>query len=173
MKHSLHLFPAAFLLLGLAKAFAGNFDLSQAVIVVRSGELPNAEKTAATVLIEEVEKRSGVRLHKSAVWPLGEPAIAITSSQHVQGWNRNIPAAKIGPEGYRLYLDESSSPGTLWVIGADARGTLFGVGQLIRRLDWTLGKLSVASPLDLTTAPAYAIRGHQLGYRSTMTAPRP
>ncbi len=166
MKHSVYLFPTAFLLLLLAPAFAGNFDLSQATIVVRPGEVPNAEKTAATVLIEEVEKRSGVRLQKSAAWPLGKPVVAITSSQNVQGWNHNIPASKIGSEGYRLYLDESSNPGTLWVIGADARGTLFGVGQLIRRLDWAPRKLSVASPLDLTSAPTYAIRGHQLGYRT-------
>ena len=51
MKHSRHLFATAFFVLGLAPAFACNFDLSQAVLVVRAGELPNAEKTAATVLI--------------------------------------------------------------------------------------------------------------------------
>ena len=104
MKHSLHLFATAFFLLGLAPAFAGNFDLSQAVLVVRPGELPNAEKTAATVLIEEVQKRSGVRLSKSVTWPSGKPVIALTSAPQVQGWNRYIPASKIGHEGYRLYL---------------------------------------------------------------------
>ena len=34
---------------------ADTVDLSEAVVVVRDGELPNAEKTAATVLVEELE----------------------------------------------------------------------------------------------------------------------
>ncbi len=166
MKHLFLLFSHTWLLLGLAPAFAANFDLSHAVIVVRPGEVPNSERTAATVLIEEVQKRCGIGLSKSKVWPSAAPVIAITSSTGVPSWNRAIPQLKTGPEGYRLYLDQSSSPGTLWVIGADPRGTLFGVGQLIRSLEWSPGKVSLASPLDLTTAPTYAIRGHQLGYRT-------
>jgi len=38
-----------------------SLDLSSAVIVTRPGVLPPAEKTAAVVLAEELEKRSGVR----------------------------------------------------------------------------------------------------------------
>jgi F420-0:gamma-glutamyl ligase-like protein len=45
-----------------APSFAAGVDLSNAVVVVRPGQLPNAEKTAATVLVEELEKRTGIHL---------------------------------------------------------------------------------------------------------------
>ncbi len=48
----------------------------------------------------------------------------------------------------------------------DARGALFGVGNLLRIADFSKGKITVDSPLDISTAPKYAIRGHQLGYRT-------
>ena len=44
-------------------------DLSDGVVVVRPGDLPNAEQAAATVLIEEVEKRTGLRWVTSTTWP--------------------------------------------------------------------------------------------------------
>jgi hypothetical protein len=41
----------------VAPLFGATIDLHDAVVVVRPGVLPNAEKTAVTVLVEEVEKR--------------------------------------------------------------------------------------------------------------------
>ena len=52
-----------------ASCHAGTVDLSQAVVVIRPGKLANAEKAAATVLIDEMEKRSGIRLSESTTWP--------------------------------------------------------------------------------------------------------
>ena len=40
-------------------------DLTRAVVVTRPGSIPEPERTAARVLIEEVEKRTGVRLTSS------------------------------------------------------------------------------------------------------------
>src|ERR1019366_6584645 len=123
-----------------------------------------------TVLIEEAEKRTGIRLHQSTSWLAGKVVIAIMSRTNVPGWGRELPQRagaglpETRAEGYRICVEDSK---TIWVIGADARGTLFGVGQLLRRLDWEHGKLKLAIPLDLATAPAYPIRGHQLGYRAT------
>ena len=83
-------------------------------------------------------------------------------------WGRTIPAREgtdlpeAKPEGYRLLADEN----VVWVIGADARGALYGVGALLRNLIWAKGKAAVAATLDIATAPAYPIRGHQLGYRN-------
>jgi len=148
-------------------------DLSKAVVVSRPGERPRAEETAARVLVEEVEKRTGARLNTSTKWPANTTVIALTSETSVPGWGRQVPAregtglAETRPEGYRLYVDSRSQPPIVWVTGADARGTLFGVGNLLRRLNWSQGKLAIASNLDIATAPVYAIRGHQLGYRAT------
>jgi len=139
-------------------------------VVTRPGDLPCAEQSAATVLIEEVEKRTGIRLHQSTSWPAGKVVIAITSRTNVPGWGRELPQRageglpETRAEGYRIQVEDGK---TVWVIGADARGTLFGAGQLLRRLDWARGKLTLPSSLDLAIAPAYPIRGHQLGYRAT------
>jgi len=146
-------------------------DLREAVIVSRPGHLPNAERTAAAVLAEEVEKRTGLRLRTSTTWPEGKPVIAITSTDSVPAWKQSVPArqgadlAEKKPEGYRLCANGEANPHVVWIIGADARGTLFGVGNLLRRLNWSQGKLAIAPNLDMATAPAYKIRGHQLGYR--------
>jgi hypothetical protein len=135
--------------------------------------LPNAEKTAALVLAEELEKRTGIHLDITTHWPSGKTVIAITSKTRVAGWRRKVPVREgndlpeTRPEGFRLFVKAAkNAPAEVWVIGADARGTLFGVGQLLRRIDWAKGKLDLAVPLDVATAPAYAIRGHQLGYRA-------
>jgi len=164
---------ACLLLCGLvcipAAGAAEQLDLSGAVIVTRPGRLPNAEKAAATVLVEELESRTGIRLTTTTAWPSGKRVIAITSERDVPAWGRPIPAREgrnlpeSRPEGYRLLADKS---GTVWVIGADARGTLYGVGALLRNLLWSRGRASVPATLDIATAPAYPIRGHQLGFRA-------
>ena len=154
-------------------AWAGDFvDLNEAVVVVRPGDLPNAEKAAATVLIEELEARSGIRLSTSTTWPAGKPVVAISSEPEVAAWGRAVPARdgtdlpESRPEGYRLFVDsrEAAAP-VVWVAGADPRGALYGVGALLRHLDWAQGRVRVPAGLDIATAPAYPIRGHQLGYR--------
>ena len=80
-------------------------------MVTRPGDLPCAEQSAATVLIEEIEKRTGIRLSRSTSWPAGKVVIAITSQTNVPGWGRNIPQ-RTGPrlpemraEGYRIWVE--------------------------------------------------------------------
>ena len=54
-------------------------DLGNATVVVRPGERPSAERMAAVVLIEEVERRTGIRLSTSTTWPAGKTVIAISA----------------------------------------------------------------------------------------------
>ncbi len=148
-------------------------DLANAVVVSRPGELPDVEKTAAIVLVEELQKRTGIRLAMSTRWPETQPVIAITCQTSVPGWKRRVPVREghdlpeTRADGYRLYVDETSraSP-VVWIVGANARATLYGVGDLLRRIDWSRGRLTLDAPLDAATAPAFSIRGHQLGYRA-------
>ena len=152
-----------------APAEAG-LDLSDAVVVTRPGTLPNAERAAATVLIEEFGSRTGIRLPVTTAWPRDKRAIAITATRDVPAWARDIPTRpgadfpETRPEGYRLF---AAADGTVWVIGADPRGALYGVGALLRNLAWAKGVAFVPAALDVATAPAYPIRGHQLGFRNT------
>jgi len=147
---------------------AASIDLSGAVIVCRPGDLPEAERTAATVLAEEIQKRTGLALPRADTWSAGKVAIVITTARSVAGWGRAIPhrtgpdQPENRPEGYRLLAEDDH---TIWVEGADPRGALFGVGRLLRCLDWAPGRAALPASLDLASAPAYPIRGHQLGYR--------
>lgn len=146
--------------------------LHDAVVVSRSGKIPFAEQTASKVLVEEVEKRTSIRLGVSTTWPEGKPVIAVISGKSVSEWGRRVPARRgaglpeTRPEGYRLYVDNQNQQPVIWVMGGDARGALFGVGNLLRRLNGSRGRLAIASDLDIASAPAFAIRGHQLGYRA-------
>jgi len=75
---------------------------------------------------------------------------------------------KLGP-GYlpvRLDITNLADARTIWIVGSDPRGALYGVGQLLRQVRWSKGALDLDAPLDISTAPAFPIRGHQLGYRA-------
>ena len=137
-----------------ASLSARTVDLSRAVVVVRAGAVPQAESTAARMFIEEVEKHTGIHLATANRQPEGQTAIVIETVA--------IPGGKA--DGYHLILDPDAR--VLSGLGNDARGTLYAVGQLLRRIDWAKGRLSIDGPLDISTSPAYPIRGHQLGYRT-------
>ncbi|MGB5553368.1 MAG: hypothetical protein WBM83_01830, partial [Flavobacteriaceae bacterium] len=70
-------------------------------------------------------------------------------------------------EGYRLVHETKEGSVILWVIGADARGLLYGIGKLLRIADMGDHKMEVSKGLDVFEAPEYALRGHQFGYRNT------
>lgn len=150
-------------------AFAGlsapALDLSSATIVVRGGDVPLVERTAATVLVEEVERRTGIALPVAESWPASGFAIALLSGPEAQIQGRPTPAAERAntADGYTLVTAEDA----IWIMGADPNGALYGVGRLLRNLDWAPGKLKLVAPLNLTSAPDDSIRGHQLGYRTT------
>jgi len=55
--------------------------------------------------------------------------------------------------------------GNILVIGNDSRGTLYGAGALLRHLHMDHDTLEGPDDLRLASAPKYALRGHQLGYR--------
>ena len=156
----------AFIAIGSSFAQAAEvLDLSAAVVLVRPGDLPDAEQSAATVLVEELERRTGIHLETATTWPAGKTVIAISSEAAVPAWGRDLPATReTRPEGYRLSVDAAAK--TVWILGADARGTLFGVGALLRKLDWAQGAAALPAGLDLATAPVSPIRGHQLGFRT-------
>ena len=168
-------------------------DLSGAVVVSRPGELPQVEAMAATVLIEELERRTGIKLQQETSWQPGQAAIVVTTRTPTRAWPRPLPTRPLPTrtlptralptrdgsqlpggvpperraEGYHLFADTSDprSP-VVWVIGADPRGALYGVGALLRKTTWGAQHIAVSASLEIATAPASEIRGHQLGYRA-------
>ncbi|HPO07720.1 MAG TPA: hypothetical protein PLZ55_03555 [bacterium] len=156
---------------GIVRAGKMYLGLDNAVVVVRSGDIPSAERAAARVLVEEVEKRTRIRWEIRTEWPPHGTVIAITTRVENTGWDRDLPKDATGislrPEGYQVYVEEQpSKPRTIWVVGADPRGTLFGVGYLLRKMVLSNESAMIEPGMDICTAPVYPIRGHQLGYRN-------
>src|SRR6202167_2218396 len=125
-------------------------DLSHAKVAYPA-DFSGPEAKAVAMLIDEVEKRSGIR------WETAPGASAATV------------AIERGPgpaEGYRI----RSTAGSVAISGNDARGVLFGIGRLLRELRIipnSIQRNSIQLPDGFaeTSAPRYPLRGHQLGYR--------
>jgi len=146
-------------------------DLKNAVVVTP----PNAtlqEKTAVAVLVEEVQKRTQMKLPLRNAMPAGgTPAIVVGTSAKLAGV-AGAPVARMigaprGDEGFRVQAID----GNVIVAGNDARGMLFGVGYLLRNMRMERGHdLQVEDTLRVATAPRLRLRGHQLGYRPKVNA---
>lgn len=144
----------------------GVLDLSQAVIAVPRS-LTRRERKAVQVLVEEVERRTRIRL------PVGNRAgaatIAVGQREGLQRLHSIVPPAIRNPlpikaEGYALDAWSSPAPGVA-ITGEDERGVLFGVGGLLRRMTMAENSLTVSANLHVRTSPYYPLRGFQLGYR--------
>jgi hypothetical protein len=122
-------------------------NVSSATVVAGEDDI------AATVLIEELEKRTGIRLRRSVSAVPNAPAIVFRYG------DTSLPR-----EGFRLRVEAPAR--VVSITGADRRGELYGAGLLLRRLDYGARRIRVPRDLDITTAPRYPIRGHQLGYRA-------
>ena len=116
-------------------------DLSHAVVVA------SPHQKAITMLLVEVEKRTGIR------WPVSN------SAQDVRIEVLSRPSRPA--EGYRIEVGNS----VVRITGNDARGVLFGVGRFLRELRMEKGAVSIPDGFTETSAPRYPLRGHQLGYR--------
>lgn len=123
-------------------------DLSKA-IVTTSENPSRVEQNAARMLIEEVEKRTRVRLTVNST--NAETRVKIKLSAQNAGT----------AEGFTI---ETSETGVA-IKGNDVRGVMFGVGHLLRNLLMTRDRVEIPDGFKVTTAPKYSLRGHQLGYR--------
>ncbi|GAB3961597.1 hypothetical protein GCM10028805_60870 [Spirosoma harenae] len=131
-------------------------------------------ETAPQMLSEEIAKRTGITLATTTSWPRSNPvciAFVLSTDKDLQGVSVPANQEKIRPEtkpeGFRVISDVTSKGTTLWIIGADARGILFGTSWVLRNLLMSPKRLELASAINVASAPAYPIRGHQLGYRTT------
>ena len=163
--------PALLAILSVLGLHASAFDLSGATIVVPRADAPAVVGTAATVLAEEIAARTGLQLETGAAQP--ESGAAIILATYAEGTLAELHVPQAGPdhpvrkaEGFWIHATESDGKPLLWVLGHDGRGVLFGVGTILRKLNWEKGAASLPDGFDLATAPAYPIRGHQLGYRA-------
>jgi hypothetical protein len=131
-------------------------DLTHATVVAPS-TLTGPERKAVTLLVDAVRERTRLS------WPVvtadpgpGKPVVTISHA---------TAGGRLAPEGYQLRsFDNGGAPG-VGIMGNDERGVLFGVGGLLRALEMRRDSVTLPGALNITTAPKYALRGHQLGYR--------
>jgi hypothetical protein len=145
---------AFLLLITIAGAVAS--DLTHATVVAPSN-FTGPERKAVALLIDSVRERTRLTWATSAANPGGgKPVVTI----------QRAPAGSALPaEGYRLRtFDNGGAPG-VEITGNDERGVLFGVGGLLRALEMRRDSVTLPGTMDIQTAPKYALRGHQLGYR--------
>jgi hypothetical protein len=151
-------------------------DLHDSEVVVSSSASARESK-AAQVLIEEAAKRCGI------TWPTGKSrktgsqvTIYLATRQSVGKLpKRNLIPESIvhglQPDGFLLHSGQDSDGIWIAIAGADERGLLFGVGKLLRLIDFGRQQAKLAAaPLHLVSHPEYKLRGQQLGYRPKTNA---
>jgi hypothetical protein len=146
-------------------------DLSRAV-VVSPPNLPKSGSKAVEMLVDEVEKRTRIRLPVVHEWPSDAVPIitvgtAMTLASFLPGdiGKRLAEEREQKPEGYQIRVQPNGSASVVLVAGNDSRGVLFGVGRLLRTLRMERDRIAIPDDLSITSAPHTPLRGHQLGYR--------
>ena len=160
---------------------AAPIDLTKATVVIRAGDLPAAEKIASTILVEEIERRTGVRLKVVTDWPpmmsggsnQPDPVIAISTICNPPAWRGRLRRmTENTPQKAEAFSIETQGGGfgaenIVSLNGYDARGAMFGVGKFLRSMEWKQGRVSLDYQFQAIEAPDRPLRGHQIGYRDT------
>lgn len=147
-------------------------DLSESVIWISSSIEQPVNETATEILIEEIEKRTSLKL-KTGTEKNGKNliAIALVSDKNLNDIEVPIREGEKFPEhkkeGFRLVQTKKSGRNILWINGADERGVLYGIGKLLLTAEMKESSVTIPENIDLAISPEYPIRGHQFGYRNT------
>ena len=149
-------------------------DFSDCVIITPP-KLGKVEQKAVVVLQEEIQKRTGIRLARTDRWPAPPKSVIAVGlqrqiSQFAGPFSTNIKDMDIaGNEGFCLVVETKPQQAAI-IVGRDVRGVLYGVGRLLRKMHLMHQSILVPDGLNITTAPKYPLRGHQLGYRPKTNA---
>jgi hypothetical protein len=123
------------------------------------------------MLVEEAEKRTSIRWRQVTAWPATNAPLIVVGLKSAlphfaEPLAEGLPSAPgNAAEGYRLCIRKAEKNPAVLILGNDERGVLFGVGNLLRDLRMERGRVDMRDDLDISTAPTYPLRGHQLGYR--------
>ncbi len=149
-------------------------DLRDAVLAIAEAASPR-EKKAAQVLIEEVQRRTQIRL------PLASKSssnltiyLATQASAHRLSPRLSSALnalANLPREGF--VIRSGTDAGARWIalLGADERGLFYSVGRFLYSANFSRQSARIQTRfLNLATSPKVALRGHQLGYRPKTNA---
>lgn len=129
---------------------------------------------APTILAEELQRRSGVRLKVTDTWPAdAKTVIAISTLNDRPTWHAHVDAVaatvpqKAEAFSIRVITPKDNSPVVVALTGRDSRGAMFAAGKLLRTVESKRGSTVLDSQFQTTESPDRPIRGHQIGYRDT------
>jgi hypothetical protein len=165
--------PLVLCILIQQSTYAERADFSHAVIF-SPGQINTQLQEAVAVLQQVVAERSNILLPVVNEVPINnKPLIVVCMSKQevtlpkvfYTALNKLSPTGK---DGYKITFLKDEQ--TLVVAGYDERGALYGVGYLLRKMEMRDGRILVPENLNISSTPAYPVRGHQLGYRPKTNA---
>ena len=147
-------------------------NLSNATILLSPNIKSPVRESAGEILTEEIAKRTSLQLKSADSWS-NETVIACALSGDKDLYGEALPnhagsdLPEFKKEGYRLYHEVRNSKNILWIIGADARGILYGIGKLLATSITKDKQIQLTANTDIASSPEFSLRGHQFGYRNT------
>ena len=165
------LIVSVFLINGLS--YGQDLDFSNAVIIPHG----NSERLQkyATILHEELTKRVEKTFPIQTKAKRTQSSILLTQFEDIpslpKNWRKLLNEVQPMPdEGYKVIIDNTSTNPNAIIIGQDDRGLLFGIGHLLRKMNWAKDQLLLTKAIEKSSSPKSPIRGHQLGYRPKTNA---
>jgi hypothetical protein len=153
---------------------AQRIEMKEAAILISPNIKSPVQETLVRILQEEVKSRTSLVWEQAQNWKSERNAlVAIALSGDKMLYGKPVPQRSVNqhpeykPEGYRILTEKKGGHHIIWIIGADSRATVFGVGYLLRQLEMCPGDSYLNNPVDEASSPMQSIRGHQLGYRNT------
>ena len=143
-----------------------SIDISNLNVIISDEIESPIDETIKEIILAKIEKYSEKKINYNDGDNGGTTIIvALSKQKKVYGKvvprriGKNLPEYK--KEGYRLVLNKDSKRDTLWIIGADSRGILYGIGKLLRTYDFTKDNIIIDDKFDISSSPEYEIRGLQ------------
>jgi len=156
--------------------FAGDQTIDFTNMVLFTPEkVSKLEQKAIQVLIEEVEKRTGIVIKRvdqisglsGSLIVVGRREVLRKLDAPINGLISHDQVDK--QEGFQLIITQEPNP-LIVVAGNDSRGVFYGIGKILRILQFRKNSILASGNENIITAPKYPIRGHQLGYRPKTNA---
>ena len=150
---------------------AQNRELNSLEFMISSNIKSPQRESLEKVIQEEIGKRTGLNVTSTKKWSNASPILALALQGDNKLFEKSIPSRagvdRLHAEGFHLVAEETKESNVIWIVGADVRGLLFGIGKLLRIAEMSQGSVILPHNLDIKSSPEYSMRGHQLGYRNT------
>lgn len=146
------------------------------ILIVLDPQADDTDLRIAEVLKARIERRSAVTvtIARTSDEPadlkvcLGTPGRKGPLESYCAAQSVKLPGGRTpAPEGFAVKTMRLDSRPSVVLVGADHRGTLYSVGELLRRMRCAPDS-AVLGEIDISTAPAYRFRGSSANQGGTM-----